>query len=56
MLKCILTTSEIILYYMLEICTSKFYSNEYFLSCEAKFIFKCKEHANEAVEMLAYVI
>ena len=27
-----------------------------FLSFETKFIFQCKEHANEAVEMLAYVI
>ena len=26
------------------------------ISCETKFIFLCKEHANEAVEMLAYVI
>ena len=25
-------------------------------SDETKFIFQCKEHANEAVEMLAYVI
>ena len=26
------------------------------ISCETIFIFQCKEHANEAVEMLAYVI
>ena len=41
---------------MLKICTRKFYSNEYFLSCKTKFIFQCKKHDNEAVEMLAYVI
>ena len=26
------------------------------ISSETKFIFQCKEHANEAVDMLAYVI
>ena len=26
------------------------------VSCETIFIFQCKEHANEAVEILAYVI
>ena len=26
------------------------------ISCETIFIFQCKTHANEAVEMLAYVI
>ena len=26
------------------------------ISCETIFIFQCKKHANEAVEMLAYVI
>ena len=41
---------------LLKICTRKFYINEYFLSCEKKFIFQCKGHANEAVDMLAYVI
>ena len=41
---------------MLKICTSKFYNNEYFLTRKTKFIFQWKEHANEAVEMLAYVI
>ena len=26
------------------------------ISCQTIFIFQCKEHANEAVEMLAYII
>ena len=42
--------------HMLKICARKFYSNKYFFSCETKFIFQCKEYANEGVEMLAYVI